>query len=200
MENKKGISTSIIVIVVAVVLILVGFFFYNSELTEAPTEETESMEESEVISEKEGTMMEESDTSMNMESENNMEEDSSYTGEVLAGNQAILLDFKMEDYQKALNEKAIVVLYFYANWCPTCRAEFPKIQSAFEKLQNPDVIGFRVNFNDNETDSFEKGLAREFGVAYQHTKVILQNGERVLKSPETWEESRYLSEINSLSN
>ena len=31
------------------------------------------------------------------------------------------------------------------------------------------VVGFRVNFNDTETDSEEKALAKEFGVTYQHT-------------------------------
>jgi len=63
-----------------------------------------------------------------------------------------------------------------------------------------DVVGFRVNYNDGETDSFEEGLAREFGIAYQHTKVIIQDGERVLKSPETWNKDRYLSELAAVLN
>jgi len=120
----------------------------------------------------------------------------SFKGEVLAGSTSPLLDFNESDYKKALASDKLVTLYFYANWCPSCRIEFPKMQSAFNKLSGDNVIGFRVNYNDNQTDSAEKGLAKEFGVAYQHTKVFVKNGERILKSPETWDEARYTSEIN----
>ena len=121
----------------------------------------------------------------------------SFRGIVLAGSAAPLLDFNQEDYAAALAANKNIVLYFYANWCPICAAEFPKMQEAFNRLDDSSVVGFRVNYNDNQTDAYETGLAREFGVAYQHTKVFLKNGERVLKSPESWEKDRYLSEIMS---
>lgn len=121
-----------------------------------------------------------------------------YSGQVLAGDQSLLLDFNKADYDKALAANKTIMLYFYASWCPICRAEFPKMQSAFNKLSDNNIVGFRVNFNDSQTDDNEKALAKQFGVAYQHTKVILQNGQRVLKAPDSWEESRYLEEINKL--
>ena len=68
---------------------------------------------------------------------------------------------------------------------------------AFDELDLEGVVGFRVNYNDNQTDNDEKDLAREFGVAYQHTKVFVKDGERILKSPESWDKGRYLEEINS---
>ncbi len=123
----------------------------------------------------------------------------SYAGEILAGNgSAILLDFEQSDYEKALAGDTPVFLYFYAKWCPSCRAEVPKMQAAFNDETATAVIGFRVNYKDKDTDDFEKGLASEFGIGYQHTKVALINGERVLKSPEQWDTSRYLSELNNL--
>lgn len=118
-----------------------------------------------------------------------------FSGSKLAGNTSPLIDFNKADYDKALSEGRDVVLYFYATWCPLCRIEFMSTKSAFDEVSNANLVGFRVNYNDNDTDDDEKGLAREFGVAYQHTKVFLKNGERVLKAPDTWRKDRYLQEF-----
>jgi thiol-disulfide isomerase/thioredoxin len=120
----------------------------------------------------------------------------SYSGQVIAGTTSPVLVFNTQDYELAKQQNKLIVLYFYANWCPICREEFSKMEAAFNELNNPNVVGFRVNYNDNETDQSEKDLARQFGVAYQHTKIFVQKNERVLKSPETWEKQRYLDEIN----
>ncbi|MBI3255627.1 MAG: thioredoxin family protein [Candidatus Andersenbacteria bacterium] len=120
-----------------------------------------------------------------------------YTGTVLAGTTSPLLDFTKADYDKALASGSLVVLYFYADWCPICQAEFPVMQAAFNQLSEPDVVGFRVNFNDSQTNNAEKALASEHGVAYQHTKVFVKGGQRILKSPETWERVRYIAEITN---
>lgn len=124
-----------------------------------------------------------------------------YSGTVLAGSVAPLLDFNQSDYEKATASGKLVVLYFYANWCPVCQRETSEaLYPAFNALSNPAVVGFRVNFSDNQTDDNERALAREFGVAYQHTKVFVRNGERILKSPEEWNTERYASEINAAVN
>jgi len=64
-------------------------------------------------------------------------------------------------------------------------------------LQSDKVAGFRVSYNDTETDEDEKRLAREFGITYQHTKVILKNGKEINKSLESWDKETFLKEINS---
>jgi len=125
---------------------------------------------------------------------------STYSGTILAGSSSPLLDFNKADYDIAVNSEKLVVLYFYATWCPICRAEFPKMQQAFDELETGKVVGFRINFNDGDTDNDEVDLAGSFGVAYQHTKVFVKGGVRILKSPEGWEKDRYLSEINSALN
>lgn len=132
-------------------------------------------------------------------SEETMEKDGTlkFSGAVLAGTSAPLLDFNKADFDKALASDKLVVLYFYANWCPICRAEFPKMQEAFNELSTDKVVGFRVNYNDSDTDDQERDLAREHGVVYQHTKVFIKNGERILKSPEGWDKERYTKEINN---
>lgn len=121
-----------------------------------------------------------------------------FSGAKLAGSTSPLLDFVKADYDQARSSGKLIVLYFYANWCPICREEFPKMQSAFNELAGDRVIAFRVNYNDSDTDDAERDLARQFGVAYQHTKVFLKNGMRVGKYPDSWSKERYLSEINKL--
>jgi thiol-disulfide isomerase/thioredoxin len=127
-------------------------------------------------------------------------EPDAYLGEILSDSDSPVIDFNKKDYEKALAENRIIVLYFYANWCPICAAEVPKFYDAMEEINNENVIGFRANFNDDDTDSDEEDLAREFGVSYQHTKVILVDGERILKAPDSWDKEHYITEINKLLN
>ncbi len=121
-----------------------------------------------------------------------------YSGQIIAGSTAPLIDFNKADYDTIANSGKIIVLYFYASWCPICKAEVPHLYSAFNELSTDKVVGFRVNFNDGDTDNDERSLASQFGIAYQHTKVFVKDGERILKSAETWDKARYLSEINKV--
>ena len=138
-------------------------------------------------------MMMEEDESAMQESEN-----MDFSGTVLAGSAAPLLDFSQADYEKALASGKPVFLYFYANWCPVCKEEQEVLTTAFNSIKNESIIGFRVNYKDNETDDDEVALARQFGIAYQHTKVAIQDGETVLKAPDSWDIERYENELQKL--
>lgn len=118
-------------------------------------------------------------------------------GALLAGKESQLYDFTVERYQEALSSDKLVVVYFYASWCPICQQEFPQMEAAFNEMNNPNVIGFRVHFNDRETGSAERSLAIEHGVSYQHTKLFIKNNQRILKSLVSWEKSKYIQEVNA---
>jgi len=166
-----------------------------------------------MMQEEDSSMMQEEDNSMIDNDESMMEEESAmmgddesmienkkinFSGQVLAGSSSPLLDFNKSDYDKALASDKLILLYFYANWCPICAEETKNsLYPAFNELTNDSLIGFRVNYNVNQTDSNEKELAREFGIAYQHSKVILKNGKRVLKAPNSWTKQEYLKQINN---
>ena len=124
---------------------------------------------------------------------------SEYKGKVLAGTEKTkYLEFNKADYDKALKDKKKILLYFYANWCPICKKEQPETFAAFNEMNDPDLIGFRINYRDSDTDADEEALAKEFGVSYQHTKIILRDGQRVLKAPDSWDKQRYLDELTKL--
>jgi len=119
---------------------------------------------------------------------------SSFSGKVLAGTASPYIEFNKADYEKALSENKKILLYFYASWCPICKKEQPELFAAFNELNDPNIVGFRVSYNDNE-DADEKSLAKQFGVAYQHTKVILKDGKLAAKYPDSWNKQRYLDEL-----
>lgn len=72
------------------------------------------------------------------------------------------------------------ILFFYANWCPTCRPVNLELQENEAKLpQGVRVV--RVNYNDTDTDEAEKELAKQYGITYQHTFILIDEDGKELK-------------------
>lgn len=202
--SLRGIGTPALIALIAIVLVVGGTLYFNmrpeGEIMMGKGEDM--MHDGEVMKDDGEKMMDEGDTMMK-EGEKMMKGDGvmmegGYQGDVLAQGDggAILIDFNKADYEKAVASGKLVTLFFFANWCPICAEEFPKMEEAFRQLSG-DVVGFRVNYNDTQTDAYEKQLASEFGVAYQHTKVFVKGGERILKAPDTWDTARFISEITN---
>jgi thioredoxin 1 len=124
--------------------------------------------------------------------------ESGYNGKILVDAETPFVEFTQKDYEKALADGKVVILDFYADWCPICRGEAPVLEQGFRSLNNPDVIGFRVNYNDTETDADEEALAKKYGVTYQHTKVIIKDGTQVLKDGQVWDAETFVEQVNSV--
>ena len=76
---------------------------------------------------------------------------------------------------------ARTVLFFYANWCPTCKAAEADLQQKLSDLPS-DVRIIRVNYNDTQTDQEEKNLAQRYAITYQHTFVLIaDDGTEITK-------------------
>lgn len=119
-----------------------------------------------------------------------------YTGKVLAGTTAPFIIFNLPDYEKAQKEDKVIVLDFFANWCPECHEEAPKLHAGFDALNTDKVIGFRINYNDSDTTQDDKDMAGKYGITFQHTKVILKNGKVFSKDVNLWDKGTFLAEVN----
>ena len=168
-------KTSYLFVLLAIFSVVVSACTQNSgevmEKKDAMMEKQSDAMEKEGAMEKNDSMMKKDDSMM--KDEGNMMK-KSYTGNVLAGTEATkYIDFNKADYDKALKDKKKILLYFYANWCPLCKQEQVHTFAAFNEINDPELVGFRVNYKDSETDADEVSLAKEFGISYQHTKIIL---------------------------
>ncbi|MEO6508561.1 MAG: DUF6799 domain-containing protein [Patescibacteria group bacterium] len=119
-----------------------------------------------------------------------------FKGKKIAGKAAPYHEFNKEDYDAAVKQNKLIVLYFYADWDLVCKEEEPQIENAFNKLPTDEVVGFRVNYNDSNTDDIEKNLAKEFSATFQHTKVILKSGVSVLKTEDQWDTVQLMTIVN----
>ncbi len=71
--------------------------------------------------------------------------------------------------------KGRAVLYFWAVWCPTCRALDKELNTRGGELPD-DVTILRVNFDT------EKELKRKYNITQQHTLVLIdKEGNEVKK-------------------
>lgn len=78
------------------------------------------------------------------------------------------IEYSETEFTRAREASKAILLYFWASWCPICRAEEPKIK-AWVEGSGLNVAGFRVNFDT------EAVLKATYRIPYQHTTVILNS-------------------------
>lgn len=155
-----------VLIVISIVIILffggAGLLYVNKS-SNTITSDSESMIKKDDLMEKTDEVM----TSEEIEKDSIMMKNSRYIHYVSGS-----LDNSEEEKR---------VLFFYANWCPTCRPVDSELSNNLDKIPE-DVSIIRVNYNDDETDSEEKELAKKYGITYQHTFVqIDESGREITK-------------------
>jgi thiol-disulfide isomerase/thioredoxin len=101
-------------------------------------------------------------------------------------------------FDKAVSEGKTIFLEFSANWCPTCQKQEPHLIAGFAELNDPNVIGFKIHYKDDEMTPEHETLIKQYQVPYQYYKVILRNGQIIKRSPESWTKDKFLEEMRKL--
>lgn len=156
----------------------------------------DSMMINEPVMEKEPAMMPQVMSEPKMMEEAMIEQ--STAPQLLAGAVSKYYQWDKAMFDKAVADGKIVYLEFYANWCPICKRQHPELVKGFEELNSQKVVGFRIPYKDSETTKEHEELARQYGITYQHTKVILKDAKVALKNPEEWDSARFVSELKKV--
>lgn len=82
------------------------------------------------------------------------------------------IEYSKIELDKASDKRR--VLFFYASWCPKCKPADLDFKNNADKIPN-DLVITRVNYNDPDTDTEEKELAKKYGITYQHTFVQIDS-------------------------
>lgn len=160
-------------------LILIGVVAFISQSNKADVMDSnlEKMENKDQVIEDEAMEPKDEMTETEEATESN---DSTIEDDEAMMPQGVYVNYTPEKLSQASGTRRI--LYFYANWCPTCKVANEDLENNFDKLPK-DVSVIRVNYNDTDTDQNEKDLAKKYGITYQHTFVqIDENGEALV----TW--------------
>lgn len=116
---------------------------------------------------------------------------------LLAGEKSPYYRFEKSHFESSLQQNKIIFLNFHADWCPICQSEKPGILAAFNELNNENVVGYQVHYNDGQTTEDDKEMAKKYGITYQHSKIIIgKDGNIALRSLEVFSKEKIINEIN----
>jgi DsbE subfamily thiol:disulfide oxidoreductase len=90
----------------------------------------------------------------------------SASSQVVAGRAAPAFSLPdLSGHLKALPKGQVVLLNFWATWCPPCRQEMPSMVTLYEKLKEKGlkVVAVSVDQNSSELASF----VREYGIPFE---------------------------------
>ena len=73
----------------------------------------------------------------------------------------------------------IVVLNFWATWCPPCRAEMPGLEAFYQEYRDQGVVVLAVNVSDSAADII--AFAREYGLTFPILRDSQREGIRTYK-------------------
>jgi len=86
------------------------------------------------------------------------------------------MPYEKAAFEKALAEGKPVIVDFFADWCPTCKAQKPHVQSLINQPKMKNVTLFVADYDK------EKDLKKALRVTQQSTFVVFKGGKEVGRS------------------
>lgn len=87
------------------------------------------------------------------------------------------INYSKENYDTAILENRILVLFFTSNWCVKCGDQDLINKNVFDGLSKEGVIGLKIHILDSETTTETDALAKKFDIVKENSLVILdKNG------------------------
>lgn len=76
-----------------------------------------------------------------------------------------------KDFEKTINSNEVVLIDFYATWCPPCKMLTPVLEELQDGFKNVLIVKIDVDAPGNEE------LVKKFKVMSIPTLVVFKNGE-----------------------
>jgi thioredoxin 1 len=87
--------------------------------------------------------------------------------------EADAVNFESIEQLKAIAEKGPAIIYFHAEWCPTCRATMVSFRGRWPEIQ-PGITLVLADYDR------EAALKTQYGVTYQNSYVqVGRDGEKI---------------------
>lgn len=84
--------------------------------------------------------------------------------------------YSQDTFDKLQHEGKPILVSVHADWCPTCRAQTPLIESLLKQKDFQGVASLRVDFDN------QKEIVRYFRVYRQSTLIVFKGGKEVGRS------------------
>ena len=94
----------------------------------------------------------------------------------VAGAWAGEVPYKKAALDKALAEGQPAIVYFHADWCPTCKVQQPLVKELLKESRMKVVTLFLADYDK------EKDLKKTLRVSSQSTFVVFKGGKEVARS------------------
>lgn len=84
--------------------------------------------------------------------------------------------FSAEAFADLQQQRAPIVVFIHADWCPTCKRQSVILSELFDRAEFKPITLLRVDFDN------QKSVVERFGVTYQSTLIVFQKGTEVARS------------------
>ncbi|MEJ2544230.1 MAG: redoxin domain-containing protein [Calditrichaceae bacterium] len=109
-----------------------------------------------------------------------------------------------------------VLIHFWADWCSECRAEFPKLEEAYQKYKkdNFEIIAVNVGQSEQHVKSFvtefnltfpmlldeQSEIAKQYGIRGLPTNFFIDENRIVIKMIIGWVDDKQINQIINKGN